>query len=66
MDPTTLDVIVTVVAALLLAVAVLGTIFPILPGSALTLITVVGWAWILGRVPRGRPASSARCSPWRE
>lgn len=48
MDPTTLDVIVTVVAALLLAVAVLGTIFPILPGSALTLITVVGWAWILG------------------
>jgi|SRR5699024_2367613 len=48
MDPTTVDIIVTVIAALLLAVAVFGTIFPIVPGSVLTIITLLAWAWILG------------------
>lgn len=48
MDATTVHIIVTVIAVLLLAVAVLGTIFPILPGSVLTIITLVAWAWILG------------------
>lgn len=42
------QIITTVIAALLLVVAVLGTIFPILPGSILTIITLIVWAWILG------------------
>lgn len=42
------QIITTVIAALLLVVAVLGTIFPILPGSILTIITLIAWAWILG------------------
>ena len=48
MDATTLHIIATVIAALLLVVAVFGTIFPIVPGSILTVITLVAWAWILG------------------
>lgn len=48
MDTATLDAIVTAVAALLLAVGVLGTIFPILPGSILTIVTLLAWAWFLG------------------
>lgn len=48
MDTTTVDILVTVIAALLLAVGVLGTIFPVLPGSVLTIVTLLGWAWILG------------------
>src|SRR5690554_1451178 len=35
-EPITVDITVTVIAVLLLAVAVFGTIFPILPGSVLT------------------------------
>jgi uncharacterized protein len=42
------EIITTVIAGLLLAVAVLGTVFPILPGSVLTIITLIAWAWILG------------------
>src|SRR5690606_7659018 len=42
------QIITTVIAGLLLAVAVLGTIIPILPGSILTVITLIAWAWILG------------------
>lgn len=42
------QIITTVVAALLLVVAVLGTVFPVLPGSVLTVITLIAWAWILG------------------
>ncbi|MFC7403258.1 DUF456 domain-containing protein [Citricoccus sp. GCM10030269] len=45
MDP---QIITTVIAGLLLIVAVLGTIIPILPGSILAVITLIGWAWILG------------------
>ncbi|REE04905.1 DUF456 domain-containing protein [Citricoccus nitrophenolicus] len=42
------EIITTVIAGLLLVVAVLGTIIPILPGSILTVLTLIGWAWILG------------------
>lgn len=42
------QIITTVIAGLLLAVAVLGTVFPVLPGSVLTIITLIAWAWILG------------------
>jgi uncharacterized protein len=42
------EIITTVIAGLLLAVAVLGTIIPILPGSILAIITLIAWAWILG------------------
>lgn len=38
----------TVIAAVALIVAALGTIFPILPGSILTIITLIAWAWALG------------------
>jgi uncharacterized protein YqgC (DUF456 family) len=42
------QIIVTIIAGILLAVAALGTIYPVLPGSVLALITLLGWAWILG------------------
>ncbi len=42
------QIITTVIAALLLVVAVLGTVIPVLPGSILTVITLIAWAWILG------------------
>lgn len=48
MDPLTLDIIATVVAAVLLTVAVAGTVYPVLPGSILAIVTLVGWAWTLG------------------
>ena len=38
----------TVIAAIALIVAALGTIFPILPGSILSIITLIAWAWALG------------------
>lgn len=43
-----MDIAVTVIAGVLLIVGVLGTIFPILPGSILTIVTLLAWAWILG------------------
>ena len=51
MDPVTVDVLSTIIAALLLTVAVIGTIYPVLPGSLLTVATLIGWAWILGSTP---------------
>jgi len=42
------DIIVTVVAGMLLAVAVFGTVYPILPGSPVALVTVIAWGWVLG------------------
>lgn len=48
MDTTTFEAIVSVVAGLLLVVGVFGTIFPILPGSILTIITLLVWAWLVG------------------
>lgn len=42
------DIVVTVVAGLLLAVAAVGTVYPVLPGSPLIIGTLVAWAWLLG------------------
>lgn len=44
----TVDIIVTVVAGLLLAVAVFGTVFPVLPGSPVAFVTLIAWGWVLG------------------
>jgi uncharacterized protein len=43
----TADIVATVVAGILLVVAVLGTVFPILPGSPVALVTLIGWGWVL-------------------
>jgi len=42
------QIVVTVVAGLLLAVAAIGTVYPVLPGSVLAIITLIAWAWIMG------------------
>jgi len=44
----TTDIIVTVVAGVVLAVAVFGTVIPILPGSPVALVTLIAWGWVLG------------------
>ncbi len=44
------DIIVTIVAGILLAVAVFGTVYPILPGSPVALVSVIAWGWVLGSV----------------
>ena len=44
MDTTAFEAIVTGLAGLLLAAGVLGTVFPILPGSLLTIGTLLVWA----------------------
>jgi hypothetical protein len=41
------DIIVTVVAGILLAVAAFGTVYPILPGSPIALVTLIAWGWVL-------------------
>ncbi len=43
-----MEVIVTVIAALLMLVALAGIIFPIVPGSPVAIITMIAWAWIIG------------------
>jgi uncharacterized protein len=47
---TTVDtqIVVTVVAGVLLAVAAIGTVYPVLPGSLLAIVTLIVWAWIIG------------------
>jgi uncharacterized protein len=42
------DIIVTVVAGVLLTVAVFGTVYPLLPGSPVALVTLIAWGWVLG------------------
>ncbi len=44
----TTDIIVTIVAGILLAVAVFGTVFPVLPGSPVALVALIAWGWVLG------------------
>jgi uncharacterized protein YqgC (DUF456 family) len=44
----TTDIIVTVVAGLFMAVAAFGTIYPILPGSPVSFVTLIAWGWVLG------------------
>jgi len=43
-----MQILVTVIAGLLLVVSVVGTVYPVLPGSLLAILTLLGWAWILG------------------
>jgi len=42
------DIVVTVVAGIMLAVAAFGTIYPILPGSPVAIVTLIVWGWVLG------------------
>jgi uncharacterized protein YqgC (DUF456 family) len=42
------DIVVTVVAGILLALAVFGTVYPVLPGSPVALVTLIAWGWVLG------------------
>ena len=42
------EIVVTIVAGLLLAVAAIGTVYPGVPGSVLAIITLMAWAWIMG------------------
>ncbi|WP_417218359.1 DUF456 domain-containing protein [Arthrobacter sp.] len=42
------QILVSIIAGLLLVVSVAGTVYPVLPGSLLTILTLFGWAWILG------------------
>jgi uncharacterized protein YqgC (DUF456 family) len=44
----TVDIVVTVVAGILLAVAVFGTVFPVLPGSPIAFVTLLVWGAVLG------------------
>jgi uncharacterized protein YqgC (DUF456 family) len=44
----TTDIIVTIVAGILLAVAVFGTVYPVLPGSPVALVALIAWGWVLG------------------
>lgn len=45
-----LDIVVTVVAGVLLVVAAVGTVYPVLPGSPVAIVTLIAWAWVLGSV----------------
>jgi uncharacterized protein YqgC (DUF456 family) len=42
------EIVVTLVAGLLLAVAAIGTVYPVLPGSLLAIVTLIAWGWIIG------------------
>lgn len=41
-------IVVTIVAGVLLAVAAIGTVYPVLPGSPLAIVTLVVWGWVIG------------------
>lgn len=43
-----MEIIVTIIAGLLMLVALAGIIFPVVPGSPVAIITMIAWAWILG------------------
>jgi uncharacterized protein len=43
-----IQIVVTIVAGLLLAVAAIGTVYPGVPGSVLAIITLLAWAAIMG------------------
>lgn len=44
----TAQILVTVLAGVLLAVAAFGTVFFVLPGSPLAFVVLIGWGWFLG------------------
>ena len=43
-----IQIVVTVLAGVLLAIAAIGTAYPVLPGSLLAIVTLIAWAWIVG------------------
>jgi uncharacterized protein YqgC (DUF456 family) len=43
-----IDVVVSVLAGIVLAVAAVGTVYPVLPGSPLALAALIAWGWLLG------------------
>jgi uncharacterized protein YqgC (DUF456 family) len=45
------DVLITVVAGMLLVVAAVGTIYPVLPGSPIAIVTLLVWALVIGSWP---------------
>jgi uncharacterized protein YqgC (DUF456 family) len=45
------DILVTVLAAILLVVAAIGAIYPVLPASLIAIITLLVWAWVVGSWP---------------
>ena len=55
------QIVVTIVAGLLLAVAAIGTVYPVLPGSVLAIITLIAWAWIMGSSAAWTAAAIASC-----
>jgi uncharacterized protein YqgC (DUF456 family) len=42
------QIVVTVVAGIVLVVAVAGTVYPVLPGSLLVIVMLLVWAWVVG------------------
>ena len=44
-------VLVTVIAGVLLVVAVIATLYPVLPASLLVIVTLLVWAWVMGSWP---------------
>jgi uncharacterized protein YqgC (DUF456 family) len=51
------DIIVTVLAGILLAVAALGTVIPVMPGSPVAFIVLIAWGWVLGSAASWTAAS---------
>jgi len=45
------DILITVLAGILLVVAAVGTIYPILSGSLIAIVTLLLWAWAMGSWP---------------
>ena len=45
------DILVTVLAGILLVVAAAGTIYPVLPGSPIAIVTLLVWAFVVGSWP---------------
>lgn len=43
-----MDVAVSIIVGILLIIGALGTIIPILPGSILTIASLLGWAFVIG------------------
>jgi uncharacterized protein len=44
----TLDIVMSVIAGILLAVAAFGAVFPVLPGSPIAFVALIAWGWVLG------------------
>jgi uncharacterized protein len=46
-----LDILVTALAGILLVVAAAGTVYPVLPGSPIAIVTLLVWALVIGSWP---------------